>query len=223
VPYLQEMEASILRERLAAIRPLPAAAACMLAFAAIVALAYGWDPAHRLDARGLWGIERLGDQIPSSITNAIVHLGDVLPVAFLTLLLVATGLARARPLQAAAALALVVGAGLASQVLKLLLAHPRYSPLLDTDQVHAEALPSGHATVALALVLAGLIVAPPAWRGAVAVAGGAFALAMGFGVVALRWHYPSDVACGFLLASAAYCVAVGFLGTAPGARQEPDP
>ena len=53
----------------------------------------------------------------------------------------------------------------------------------------------------MSLALAGVIVAPRAWRPLVAAGGALFALAVGFALVALGWHYPSDVVGGYLVAT----------------------
>jgi membrane-associated phospholipid phosphatase len=72
------------------------------------------------------------------------------------------------------------------------------------------AFPSGHATVAMALALAAVIVVPPALRASVTVVGGLYAAAVGIALVALGSHYPSDVLGGFLVATA--CVALALAG-----------
>jgi hypothetical protein len=85
-------------------------------------------------------------------------------------------------------------------VLKLLLSHPRMPPILDYT-LGPEALPSGHATAAMSLALAGVLVAPRRARLAAAVIGSGLALGVGASVVVWAWHYPSDVLAGYLLAT----------------------
>ena len=60
--------------------------------------------------------------------------------------------------------------------------------------------PSGHATAAMSLALCAALVAPRRLRPIVAVAGAAFAVAVGYSTLTLIWHYPSDVLGGFLVA-----------------------
>jgi membrane-associated phospholipid phosphatase len=45
--------------------------------------------------------------------------------------------------------------------------------------------PSGHGTAALTIGLCAVVVAPPAWRAAVAVVGGAFAVGLAYATIAL--------------------------------------
>jgi membrane-associated phospholipid phosphatase len=79
-------------------------------------------------------------------------------------------------------------------------------------------LPSGHTTVALSIALAAVIVAPPAWRSAVAIGVTATAALVGVALVLGRWHHVSDV-----LAATFVCLvwaAAGML-TAALVRQRP--
>ena len=94
----------------------------------------------------------------------------------------------------------------------MLLAHPRVQPEL-RDGIAAAALPSGHATAAMSLAVAAILIAPRSLRIPAAVFGAAFALAQGVALVVLAWHYPSDVLAGFLIAT-----AFGFAGPGRGAR-----
>jgi hypothetical protein len=99
-----------------------------------------------------------------------------------------------------AVLALVAATSVSSQLLKILLAHPRFPAIFDYP-VGPQALPSGHGTAAMSLAMAGVLVAPRRARWAAAVVGSALALAVGGSVVAVGWHYPSDVLAGYLLAT----------------------
>src|SRR5207237_6468526 len=71
--------------------------------------------------------------------------------------------------------------------------------------------PSGHATVAMALALAVVVVSPRVLRAPLAVAGAVYAAAVGISLVALGWHYPSDVLGGFIVAAAWSAAAVAVL------------
>jgi hypothetical protein len=114
----------------------------------------------------------------------------------------------------------LVGAAATSQILKPLLAKARFDGsivqlgLLDTKPIAAGAFPSGHATAAMAIALAAVIVAPRALRPLVAVGGALFALAIGFLLVALGWHFASDVVGGYLVATTWCLVALAGLRAA---------
>jgi hypothetical protein len=54
----------------------------------------------------------------------------------------------------------------------------------------------------MAIALAAVIVAPRALRPLVAAGGALFALLIGFVIVALGWHFPSDIVGGYLVATA---------------------
>jgi len=63
----------------------------------------------------------------------------------------------------------------------------------------------------MTIALCAVLVAPRAWRGAVAAAGAAFALTAGVGVLVMEWHYASDVAAGYLVATGWTLLAVAAL------------
>ena len=63
----------------------------------------------------------------------------------------------------------------------------------------------------MTLALCAVLVAPPALRAATAVLGGAFAVGVGYAVLVLGWHYPSDVLGGFLVAGLWTSLAVAVL------------
>lgn len=122
-----------------------------------------------------------------------------MPFALIGLVLVAIGFVRGYPLVGLAAGVVIVGANVTTQVLKPLLANPR--GMFGDYGVAAAAFPSGHATAAMSLALAAVMVAPARFRPLVGFIGAGFALAVGFAIVSLDWHFPSDVAGGYLVAA----------------------
>lgn len=179
--------------------PLAAWIACAAALVGLALVAYGIDAAQRADATLLAKfIAREGSLGP--LADPVAHLADPLPL--LAMLVAACGIAlwRGRPLDALAAVTVVAGANLTTQVLKVALAHPRYQSVLGADQLGPIAFPSGHATAASSIAIAFAFVVPWAWRLAVAVIGATFVLAVGCSIMVLAWHFPSDVLGGVLVA-----------------------
>jgi membrane-associated phospholipid phosphatase len=164
-------------------------------------VAYGIDAAQRLDADLLARLSAREGSVPGTVAGAVVHLGDPLPLLALLAVACGTALARRRPLDALAAAAVVAGANLTTQILKVALAHPRYQPVLGDHQLGPVAFPSGHATAAASIAVAFALVVPPRLRRAVAPLAAGLALAVGCSVVVLFWHYPSDVLGGFVVAA----------------------
>lgn len=169
-------------------------------FVVLAALAYGVGPAKHLDSALLARFAERGTRT-DSVAAGVAHLAD--PVALLAMLAIACGIALARrqPRNAIAALFLVAGANLTAQLLKVLLAHPRFQTAFGPGQLAANSFPSGHATAAASIAIAYAFVVPRDLRPAVAVAGTCFVAAVGCSVMALSWHYPSDVLGGILIAS----------------------
>ena len=114
------------------------------------------------------------------------------------------------------ALVVVGGANLTTQILKYDL-----FPGLDLGQGPIGRMPSGHATVALSIALAAVIVAPSDWRSAVAVGVSATATLVGVALVLGRFHRPAEV-----IAAVFVCVgwaAVGLLTAALVSHHPPAP
>jgi membrane-associated phospholipid phosphatase len=180
--------------------PLAAWLACAGALVGLALVAYGIDAAQRADATLLAKfIAR--DGTFGSPADSIAHLGDPLPLLLMLAGACAIALWRGRPLDAAAAVAVVAGANLTTQLLKVALAHPRFQSVLGHDQMGPVAFPSGHSTAAASIAIAFLFVVPHGWRPAVAAIGACFVAAVGCSVMVLAWHFPSDVLGGILVAS----------------------
>jgi membrane-associated phospholipid phosphatase len=173
--------------------------ACAGGFVFLAALAYGSDAAQHLDAAVLARLIEPGSRT-GSLAAGIAHLGD--PGALLLMLALACGIALARrqPRGALAALAIVAGANLTTQLFKALLAHPRFQSALGAEQLASNTFPSGHATAAASIAIAFLFVVPRDWRPLTVFCGAALVAAVGCSVMALSWHYPSDVLGGILVA-----------------------
>jgi membrane-associated phospholipid phosphatase len=176
------------------------AAGCAALFALVVLAAYFWHPGQTLDERGLAGFVDAREGWLREASWRFTDLGDPAQVGAITLVLAAFALLRGRPRLAVGVLALIAATSVSGQVLKALLAHPRFPPIFDYP-VGPRALPSGHATAAMSLAMAGVLVAPRRARLAAAVIGSGVALAVGASVVAVGWHFPSDVIAGYLLAT----------------------
>jgi membrane-associated phospholipid phosphatase len=105
---------------------------------------------------------------------------------------------RRTPWHALAALVLVTGANVTTQVLK---DHVFERPdLLALGAPNS--LPSGHTTVAASLALGMALIAPPALRLPVAATGLAGSLLVGMATVVAGWHRLSDVAAALLVSLA---------------------
>jgi membrane-associated phospholipid phosphatase len=180
--------------------PLAAWIACAGALVGLALVAYGIDAAQRADATLLTKfIARDGSF--GTPAETIAHLGDPLPLLVMLAAACAIALWRGKPLDAAAAVTVVAGANLTTQILKVALAHPRFQSVLGHDQLGAVAFPSGHSTAAASIAIAFLFVVPRDWRPAVAAVGACLVAAVGCSVMVLAWHFPSDVLGGILVAS----------------------
>jgi membrane-associated phospholipid phosphatase len=195
---------------------LAAAAACAALFAALLGLAYSVGPAQRIDSAALNGFSAVGNNWRvADLAERVSHAFNPAPFAVMVVALLAIALLLRRYRQLVAASVLLVGANVSSQVLKPLLAHPRDLSGYDhASQLGAAAFPSGHATAAMSLALAAVIIAPHAYRPLVAALGGLVALAVSGSLLVLSWHWPSDIVGGYLLATAWCLVALAGLRAA---------
>src|SRR5213082_304151 len=177
---------------------LAAACACGGAFLLVLVASYYIGPARWIDGAALDGFESLDGRRLESIGGHLAHICNPEPFALIALAALTRGLRHA-----AAAAVLLGGANLSSQVLKPELGH--FRPITQfthvIQQIPAASFPSGHATAAMSLALAAILVAPRAYRPLVAVIGGLFTLGVSFSIVAMGWHFPSDIAGGFLVAA----------------------
>lgn len=195
-------------------RPLVVAALCWVAFACLLVAAYWLPVARWADGWAVEGFLNLQRPWVSHVAVRVAQLADPGPFALWTALLAGIALYRRRPRHALAVIFLLGGANVVAQVLKVVLAHVRWHDFLGYAQLSAASFPSGHATASMALAFAAVLVAPAAWRPLVAVAGALFALAVSESIMLLAWHFPSDVAGGFLVASSFAFTTVALLRAA---------
>jgi membrane-associated phospholipid phosphatase len=198
--------------------PLLAAAACFLAFAAVLACAYAIAPIGRLDATALHGLMALNGSLSGPVALEITHSADPRPLMLMLAVLFAGGWALGRRREALGAVALVAGANLTGLILQVALTHPRFHPILGSNQVGAEAYPSGHATSAMSIALAAVLVAPPRLRVVVASGAAAYVIAASTSLMVIGWHFPSDVLGGLLVASGFFFLVVAVIRAAAARR-----
>ncbi len=154
------------------------------------------------DETVLRGFRSLDRGWGDGLLSAVAHLADPPLYLIATAVLLAVALrARRRPRLAVGVAVLLGGSAITTQLLKHALAQPRLVDWLGAFQVGNASWPSGHATAAMALALAAVLVAGRGRRRWAAIVGGAFAAAVGTAVLALAWHFPSDVLGGFLVAA----------------------
>ena len=207
------------------------AALSLAALAAVYAVGLGTGVGISLDTSAIGRLDPGSDPQAYQATSRLLHAIDVQSLALLGGGLIALALVRGKVAHALAAAAVLGGANVTTQVLKPLLG--------ELDPVGGEparalsaSFPSGHATVAMSVALALVLVVPPWLRAAAALVGGGYAAAVGVSLMALTWHYPSDVAGGYLVAASWAAVAAGGLRLAaawrgrrviPAARRRADP
>jgi len=177
-----------------------AAAGCAAAFVGVLAVAYGSEQAERIDAAAVEDFGRpLREPLLARAAVEISRMADPQPFAMAAVALAVIGLLLYGSREAAAVAVMIGGANIATQVLKPVLATPRGT--VGGWSIGPEAFPSGHATAAMSLALAAVFVSRRRWRPLVGLAGAGFAVAVGFSLVAIDAHFPSDVAGGYLMAA----------------------
>lgn len=184
-------------------------AACLASVLALALLAWAVlhaDGIRHLDARLLAHLSTDRFGAVGDVAHPIADLGNPVPQVLLLLAGIALAMRAGRRDDALAGLALVAGASLTTQLLKHALAAPRFDPVLGWGQVGESSFPSGHTTAACAMAAAWtLFFAPSRRRLAAGIASFSLASLVAVSVVVLRYHFPSDVLGGFLVAFAFAC------------------
>lgn len=179
--------------------PLLAAIACAIAIAPLAVIAYSWGPFQHVDLQGFLHLRR--DEGPiNALAAVLVNLGDLGSLLVFLAVACAIGLRDGRRREVLAAIVVVAGANLTTQLLKTTLEHARHKAFEHGIELPwPNSFPSGHTTAAASIAVALLLVVPAAHRFAAAVLGAGITAAVGFSVVILGWHYPSDVLGGLLV------------------------
>ena len=196
-----------------ALAPLAAAAACALSAVLVWLTAYHLAPFEAIDQRTFDGFLGLSRPAITQWATHLSHLADPGPFALFAAALVIGALARRAPRTALAVAIILLGSNVTTQLLKPALALPQAFPGIDTAT-----WPSGHATATMSLVLCLQLVAPARLRPAAAALGGLLAVGIGYSILILGHHEPSDVLGGFLVAGTWTGLVVAVLRTAAPGR-----
>jgi membrane-associated phospholipid phosphatase len=143
------------------------------------------------------GLSQLTSPRAEHATSALLGTISVTSLAVVGAGLILYALLQRRIDVAVACALLLLGAPATSEFLKHWL-KPRTGVPTRMDQ----SFPSGHATIALSVGLALTFAAPASARALTAGLAAVYAAAIGVTLVGTGWHYPSDVAGGFCVATA---------------------
>src|SRR4051812_2331380 len=193
---------------------LVAAAWCVVGFFGLLALAYYSGAGRWIDNSALHGFQAMHHDRVDRVASYVAHLCNPLPYALASLVVIAIAARMRGPRTAAAITVFIIGANATSQLLKPALAQHRelWHTHWHLYNLPDAAYPSGHATAAMTLSLALVIIVPRAFRPLVATLGTIFTIAVSFAVLILAWHFPSDIVGGFLVATAWGLVTFAALG-----------
>jgi membrane-associated phospholipid phosphatase len=201
------LPASLRRDRVLAVASAAAlVAVCVAGLVAVYRLAVWTVHGRVLDGHALRG----AIASRSRVTDAMERVLDVVSVASLlgaAALVAVIALLRLRRGLGLAALAVLVGANLTSQLLKRVVLERPDLGLAERTPSTLNSMPSGHTTVAASVVAALVLVVPGRLRAGVAVAGACYAWLTAVATMSAGWHRPSD-------ALAAVLVVGGWVGGA---------
>jgi membrane-associated phospholipid phosphatase len=191
--------------------PLLAAFACAAAIVPLAVVSYSVGPAESLDRHLLFDLRRdagFGHTVASAFVN-LGDLGALLPMLAAVCLL---GLGLGRRREVLAAVVVVAGANITTQLLKDVFEHVRNKAWEHGFSMPwSNSFPSGHTTAAASIAFALLLVVPAGYRLLAAGVGAALTAVVGLSVVVLGWHYPSDVVGALLVVAAWGLCAVAYL------------
>lgn len=158
-----------------------------------------------LDTAALDG-NSIGQSHIEGLVDTVLSAMSVVSLAAATVAIGFIALIRGRVLLAAAAMLLIVGANLTTQLVKELVVRPDYG--VDLARAAAgNSLPSGHTTVAASVAVALVLVLPSQLRGLAALLGAGYAALAGVATLSAGWHRPSDAVAALLVVGAWAAVA----------------
>ena len=191
--------------------PLLAALACAMTIPPLAVAAYSTGALQNLDMRVFMDLQR-EDGPAHGLAAMFVNFGDLVALLLLLVVIVAWGLRLGRRREVIAAIVIVSGANLSTQILKTALEHARWKAFEHGIELPwPNSFPSGHTTAAASIAVALLLVAPAAYRARAAVAGTFLVAAVAISTVVLGWHYPSDVLGGLLVVGTWGFAALAYL------------
>ena len=199
----------------------PLALLVLAAASAFGALVVWLAAFHLPGGRGLDGaaLEAFTGVARPPLTPRIIGLAalaDPWPFAFVATALVATALLRRRWLMAAVVPVILLSANLVTQLLKPELADLRVVDVRGVMATYPASWPSGHSTAAMSLALCLVLVVGPRLRPLAAFVGAGYAIAVGYSLVVLGFHLPSDVLGGYLVAATFTLLGAAALAAAEG-------
>lgn len=153
------------------------------------------DPETRIDGMG----------------NFAAQLANPVPLILISFGLIVLGFAWNRPWHLIAAGGVMLGANVTTQVMKVLMAHPRLQGAVGVSYPIEIHYPSGHATAAIAAGFGLWLVTPPRWRGLAMIVGGSYAAVVSLGVLVAGWHFVSDVIGAVFVVGFWACLAMAAL------------
>ena len=193
--------------------------AASLSFIALYGIAVRTRWGQRLDVTALRGTQllsardvRVAQSLHTKVDIAAVTLigGAILLVAWL----------RGRRRLVLGVTVMCIGSFTTSEVLKRLLVRPRLTELDSLKNVAT--YPSGHTTIAMALTMGAILVAPRRARASVSLLGGIFAGTIGCSLLVTASHRPSDIiGAAFVVTAWSAATAAILLRTAQPHADEP--
>lgn len=175
---------------------------------------------QRLDEAALVG--RSSNAAVQRATNELLDTLSVSSLAVAGIALAMLAVVRRRPRLALGVAVMVVGANISTQLLKLHLLD-RPDLLHRAGAATVPSFPSGHATVAMSLGLALILVVPPRLRVLAGMVAAVYASTIGAATLTAGWHRPSDVLAAYLVAAAWTAVVVAFILIWRGGQTAPEP
>jgi membrane-associated phospholipid phosphatase len=201
--------------------PLLAAIACALLIAPLAVVAYSLVPFQHVDLQLFFHLRREEGPV-NTLAAALVNLGDLAALLILLAAVAAIGLRLGRRREVLAAVVVVAGANLTTQLLKTTLEHARHKAFEHGIELPwPNSFPSGHTTAAASIGVALLLVVPAGYRLGAAVVGLLLTAAVGSSVIVLGWHYPSDLLGALLVTGAWGFAALAWLRQRDGRDRAP--
>ena len=162
-------------------------------WALLALLFYGSTRFSNFDARVTSHLLAASGSARETIAEFTSDGGNSGPLAACLAVIAILGIVWNRPWHLLAAFGVFALANATTQIMKLVLAHPRLQGALGVSYPIEIGYPSGHTTGAVSVAFAAWLVAPPRWRGWALAFGLLYASAVGIGVVVAGWHFISDV------------------------------